>query len=239
MLPRKRHRMLQSILELEDMSFDDVMVPHNEVEGIDLDGDWEHVVETIRQSRYRRLPVFRDSIDHVIGVLDLQRLIPSEGLTTFNINDLMSLVDEPYYVPEGTPLHQQLIQFQTMKMRLALVVDEYGDIQGLVTLEDILEEIVGDFTASNSPAHADVTADLATQSYVVNAAANVRSLNRTMNWNLPVNEAKTLNGLIQEELEDIPENGTGLQLGDYNVEILQTSENAINLVRIRTPEMNS
>lgn len=239
LLPRKRHRMLQSILELEDMSVDDIMVPHNEITGLDLNDDWGTVIAQIRSSTYTRLPVFHDSIDHVVGMLDLRRLIRMEGLTAFDREQLQQFMDEPYFVPEATPLHRQLVQFQTTQQRAALVVDEFGDIQGLVTLEDILEEIIGDFTTDVSPAHTDVVADKNQHSYLVNAGANIRSLNRMMNWHLPVNDAKTLNGLILEKLEEIPATGTDLQVGDYNVEIVQTSENVINLVRIRSPEADA
>jgi Mg2+/Co2+ transporter CorB len=238
LIPRKRHRMLQGILELEDMTVDDVMVPHIEIEGIDLDDEWDTILSCIRNSQYTRLPIFRDSIDNVAGVLDLRHLIRAEGLSSFKSAQLQQLMDEPYFIPEGTSLHRQLMQFQHNKLRTALIVDEYGDIQGLVTLEDILEEIVGEFTSDAGPTHADVSADKEhPHCYLVDASANIRALNRMMNWHLPVDEAKTLNGLILEELEDIPETGTGLQLGDYNVEILQTSDNAINMVRIRSPEL--
>ena len=236
LLPRKRHRMLQGILQLEEMTVDDVMVPHNEIEGIDLDDEWQVSLKLIRNSTYTRLPIFRDSIDHVVGLLDLRQLIRTDGLSTFDVNQLQHLMSEPYFVPEGTPLHRQLVQFQHNQQRSALVVDEYGDIQGLVTLEDILEEIVGEFKSDTGPVHADVVPDKDPCSYLVNASANIRSLNRMMNWHLPINEAKTLNGLILEYLEEIPQTGTGLQLGDYNVEIMQTSENVVNLVRIRSPE---
>jgi Mg2+/Co2+ transporter CorB len=239
LLPRKRHRMLQSILELEDMSVDDVMVPHNEIAGLDLNDDWDIVIAQIRSSTYTRLPVFHDSIDHVVGMLDLRRLIRTDGLAAFDREQLQRYMDEPYFVPEATPLHRQLVQFQTTQQRAALVVDEFGDIQGLVTLEDILEEIIGDFTTDVSPAHTDVVADKNQHSYLVNAGANIRALNRMMTWHLPVNGAKTLNGLILEQLEEIPTTGTDLQVGDYNVEIVQTSENVINLVRIRSPEADA
>jgi Mg2+/Co2+ transporter CorB len=239
LLPRKRHRMLQGILQLEEMTVDDVMVPHNEIKGIDLDDDWDTILTCIRNSQFTRLPIFKDSIDHVAGILDLRRLIRTEGLSSFKATQLQQLMDEPYFVPEGTPLHRQLMQFQNNKQRAALVVDEYGDIQGLVTLEDILEEIVGEFTSDEGPTHTDVQPDKAANCYLVNAGANIRSLNRTMNWQLPIDGAKTLNGLILEQLEEIPETGTGLQLGDYSVEIMQTSENVINQVRIRPPELRS
>jgi Mg2+/Co2+ transporter CorB len=237
LLPRKRHRMLQGILELEEMTVDDVMVPHNEIEGLDLDDDWDATINRIRSSQYTRLPVFSDSIDHVVGILDLRHLIRAEGLSSFQSGQLQELMDEPYFVPEGTPLHSQLMQFQRNKQRAALVVDEYGDIQGLITLEDILEEIVGEFTGDEGPIHAGVTPDTIPNCYLVDAGANIRSHNRMMNWQLPIDGAKTLNGLILEQLGEIPETGTSLQLGDYSIEIMQTSENVINQVRIRPQEL--
>jgi Mg2+/Co2+ transporter CorB len=236
LLPRKRHRMLQGILELDEMTVDDVMVPHIEIAGIDLDDDWATILSTIRTSTYTRLPVYRDGIDNVIGMLDMRRLILSEGLSSLDPAKLTAIMDDPYFVPEGTSLHKQLVQFQHNRLRAALVVDEYGDIQGLVTLEDILEEIVGEFTTDITPSHNDVTPDQDNSSYLVNGSANIRSLNRMMNWNLPTDGAKTLNGVILEHLETIPETGTGLQLGKYPIEIIQTSDNVVNLVRIHSPE---
>jgi Mg2+/Co2+ transporter CorB len=169
-------------------------------------------------------------------MLDLRRLILSEGLSSLDPAKLTAIMDDPYFVPEGTTLHKQLVQFQHNRLRAALVVDEYGDIQGLVTLEDILEEIVGEFTTDITPSHNDVTPDTDNSSYLVNGSANIRSLNRMMNWNLPTDGAKTLNGVILEHLETIPETGTGLQLGDYPIEIIQTSDNVVNIVRIHSPE---
>jgi len=236
LLPRKRHRMLQGILELEDMTVDDILVPQIEIVGLDLDDEWDVILETIRTSTFTRLPVYRDGIDNVVGVLDLRRLIRSEGLTRLDQKRLLSIMDAPYFVPEGTPLHRQLVQFQQNSMRAALVVDEYGDIQGMVTLEDILEEIIGEFTTDESPQVDDVQPEKNSSTFLVNAGANIRSLNRMMNWNLPTDGAKTLNGLILEQLETIPETGTGLRLGDYPVEIIETSDNVVNTVRIRTPD---
>jgi len=233
-LPRRRHRMLVGILELQDITVDDILIPHNEVIGIDLSDDWETIVQTIRESSYTRLPVFRDNIDDIIGILHVKRLVQSGGLVELNKQRLTNLVEEPYFVPEGTPLNKQLVQFQRARQRTAFVVDEYGDIQGLVTLEDLLEEIVGEFTSEPAPSHADVRKDDAA-GYVVKASANIRALNRMMQWHLPTDGPKTLNGLILEQLETIPEQGTGLMLDDYPVEILNTSENVIKTVRIRTP----
>ena len=234
LLPRKRQRMLQGILELEETTVDDVMVPHNEIVGLDLELPWPEIIATIRNSTYTRLPAYYDNIDNVVGVLNLRRLVQSDAADKLNADSLNRLIDDPYFIPEGTPLHRQLLQFQRNRQRTALVVDEYGDIQGLVTLEDILEEIVGELS-DVAPLHADVEPEDISGSFLVNASANVRSLNRMMHWSLPTDGAKTLNGLILEQLETIPETGTKLTLGDYPVEIIHTSENAVNKVRIQPP----
>jgi len=234
LLPRRRHQMLVGILELQDITVDDILIPQNEIVGIDLADEWNTVLGTIRRGSFTRLPVFRDSIDDVIGILHVKKLVQSGGLDALDENLLMRIVEEPYFVPEGTPLNKQLVQFQRTRRRTAFVVDEYGDIQGIVTLEDILEEIVGEFTSEPLPAHADVRAD-DQPGFVVKASANVRSLNRMMSWNLPTDGAKTLNGVILEQLETIPEPGTGLLLNDYPVEILATGDSAIKSVRIREP----
>ncbi len=235
LLPQKRHRMLQGILELDGVSVDDVMVPHNEIVGIDLNDSWTEILEQISSCRFTRMPVYRERIDDVTGMLDLRRLIHADGLAQLDKHKLMSLTEDPYFVPEGTPLHKQLVQFQHNRQHAALVVDEYGDIQGLVTLGDILEEIVGEFTGDESPELADVQEEPGKTSFIVEASANIRSLNRMMKWSLPTDGATTLNGLILEKLETIPEKGISLQLGDYPVEILQTSENSVNRVRIQPP----
>jgi len=231
-LPRKRQKMLMGILQLEEITVDDIMVPQNEVVGLDLEDDWEDLLQAIRNSNFTRLPVYRDSIDNVVGMLHMKSLVQSGSIDELKPGDLERLMEQPYFVPEGTPLNSQLVQFQQARQRTALVVDEYGDIQGLVTMEDLLEEIVGDFTSEPVAAHADVKADIQGRGYVVDASANVRELNRMMNWRLPTDGPKTLNGLILEHLEDIPETGTGLTLNHYPVEILETSENVVKSVRI-------
>jgi Mg2+/Co2+ transporter CorB len=234
LLPRRRHRMLLRILELQDVSVDDVMVPHNEIVGIDLDDGIEAAVEKIRNSGYTRLPVFRDNVDGVVGVLHLRSLVETGALRELNIPRLMALLEEPYFVPEGTSLNRQLVQFQRNRRRIAFVVDEYGDIQGIVTLEDILEEIVGEFTTEPELDTEDVIREEA-GGFVVDGGANIRALNRMMNWHLPTDGPKTLNGLILEQLETIPQDGTGLMLEDYPVEILATGDNAVKQVRIGLP----
>jgi len=236
LLPKKRHQMLMGVLELEEVTVDDILIPHNDVVGIDLEDDWDEILKTIRESGFTRLPVYRDGIDNVVGLLHLKSLVQKTSLDNLTKQQLEPLVSEPYFVPEGTTLNQQLVQFQRTRQRTAFIVDEYGDIQGIVTLEDILEEIVGEFTSEPTPAHADVQLDKESGGYVVDAGTNIRELNRTMNWHLPTDGPKTLNGLILEYLETIPETGTGLKLNNYPIEILQTSENVVKSVMIHAPK---
>lgn len=235
MISRKYRRMLISILDLEKVTVDDVMVPHNEIVGVDLDMSIEEIVEQVESSQHTRLPVYRDSIDNVIGILHLRRVVHLMRHSEITHDALIGMLQDPYFVPEGTPLSTQLVQFQKRKRRIALVVDEYGDIQGMVTLEDILEEIVGEFTTDPADEHLEVRPD-GENAYIVDGAANVRELNRMLNWNLPTDGPKTLNGLILEYLETIPEKGTGLKLNDYPVEILATTGNMVKSVRILPPK---
>jgi len=223
-------QMLISILDLEKVTVDDVMVPHNEIVGIDLDDDAEEIERIISKSLHTRLPVYRDNIDKVVGVLHMRELA---NLTTrsFEPDELVELVEEPYFVPEGTPLSTQLIQFQRRRKRIAFVVDEYGDIQGIVTLEDILEEIVGEFTTDPADEVDDVTRESA-NTWLVDGAANIRELNRAQNWQLSTDGPKTLNGIILESLETIPEPGTQVTIGGYPIEIVETDDNRIRTVRI-------
>ncbi len=230
----KYRQMLVSILDLEKVTVDDVMVPHNEIVGIDLDDDIEEIAAIIRGSEHTRLPVYQDSIDNVLGLLHLRRLANIFTQLEFSKDDLKGLLDEPYFVPEGTPLSTQLLQFQKGRKRFALVVDEYGDIQGIVTLEDILEEIVGEFTTD--PANVDDEIVKETdKTWLVDGGANVREMNRVMNWTLPMEGPKTLNGVIVEYLETIPESGTCLKISDYSIEIIETKENRVRLARIHQP----
>jgi Mg2+/Co2+ transporter CorB len=223
-------QMLISILDLEKVTVDDVMVPHNEIVGIDLDDSAEEVAKLIQQSQHTRLPVFRDHIDKVLGVLHLRDVAHLAG-QRFDKNALIKLLNEPYFVPEGTPLSTQLVQFQRRRQRIAFVVDEYGDIQGIVTLEDILEEIVGEFTTDPADAGDDVV-QLGTDSYLVSGTANIRELNRSQNWELPTDGPKTLNGLILELLETIPEPSTCLKVSGYSIEIVDLDGNRIRSVKI-------
>jgi len=230
-ISQKYQNMLINILDLEKVTVDDVMVPHNEIIGIDLDSDMKDIAELIRNSEHTRLPVYRDNIDNVLGLLHLRRLANLASQPGFTKDDLEGLLVEPYFVPEGTPLNTQLVQFQKGRQRFALVVDEYGDIQGIVTLEDILEEIVGEFTTDPAAEDEDIVRE-SDKTFLVNGTANIRDMNRIMNWTLPTDGAKTLNGLILEYLETIPESGTGLKIKDYPIEIIETRDNRVQLARI-------
>lgn len=228
---RYRH-MLLNILDLEKVTVEDVMIPRNEIVGIDLDDDLSDISESISTSEHTRLPVYRENIDHVIGVLHLRTLANCSSNPVSDKKSLEALVSDPYFVPEGTPLSTQLLQFQKAKQRFALVVDEYGDIQGIVTLEDILEEIVGEFTTAPASDDQEIVRD-GENTFLVNGSANIRDLNRVMNWKLPTAGPKTLNGLILEYLETIPESGATLTIDGYPIEIVETSENKVTTARIR------
>jgi Mg2+/Co2+ transporter CorB len=223
-------QMLISILDLGKVTVDDVMVPHNEIVGIDLDDEPGEIERIIAASEHTRLPVYRDNIDAVVGILHLRKLA-NLAPRSFDKDELVTLLEEPYFVPEGTPLSTQLVQFQRTRNRVALVVDEYGDIQGIVTMEDILEEIVGEFTTDPADTGSDVV-KVGADAWLVSGTANVRELNRSEGWQLPTDGPKTLNGLIVEMLETIPEPTTCLKIEGYPIEIVETDDNRIRTVRI-------
>ena len=231
MLSGRYRRMLVSILDLEKVTVDDIMVPKAEINGIDLDDPKHIIIEQLTTSQHTLLPVFRGDVEDIIGVLHMRKLLELMRRDELDVGAIEKLADEPYFVPAGTPLNTQLHNFQRHRARFGLVVDEYGDIEGLVTLEDILEEIVGEFTTD----FASVSPDIHPQedgTYLIDASSNIRELNRAMQWELPTDGPKTLNGLILEVLESIPEPGTSLLLEAYPVEIVQTTDNAVKTARI-------
>lgn len=233
-LPHRNRDMLVGILDLENVTVDDIMVPRNEILGLDLDDDWDHITEQIESAQHTRLVVFRGELDNMIGVLHLRRILRDLADGELDAARLESRVRDAYFVPEGTPLHRQLLHFQRAKHRVALVVDEYGDIQGMVALDDILEEIVGEFTTDPANLNLDVQ-QLDEESFVVQGSANVRELNRNMAWDLPTAGPKTLNGLILETLEAFPDAGDKLRIGAYSMEVLKATGSAIKAVRVLPP----
>ena len=238
MIPQSHQRMLLSILDLEKVTVDDIMIPRNEIIGIDLEDDWDRIAEQLRTSQYTRVPAFHEDIDNVVGLLHLRKALPVIEREDGNKEALVTTLREPYYIPEGTPLHTQLLNFQKSRRRIGLVINEYGDIRGLVTLEDILEEIVGELTTDPSADIGDVTPDPENPgAFLVDGAAYMRELNRAMHWSLPTDGPKTLNGLILEYLETIPDPGTSFTIADYPMEVVQIKENAVKAVRIH-PRLN-
>ncbi|MEO0615802.1 MAG: HlyC/CorC family transporter [Pseudomonadota bacterium] len=233
LISRKYRTMLTGILDLEKVTVDDVMVPHNDVVGIDLDDDIDEIAKLIEKSEHTRLPVYEDNIDRIVGVLHMKSLV-RKAKVELTKDMIRSLVREPYFVPEGTPLSTQLVQFQKSKSRLALVVDEYGDIQGMVTLEDILEEIVGEFTTD--PGDDPHAVRQEGDAWVVQGSVNVRELNRQLGWELPTDGAKTLNGLVQEQLETIPAAGTAFTLDRYSIEVIDANDNMVVEARLSQGE---
>ena len=232
LIPASHQDMLLAILDLEKVTVDEVMVPRNRIEGVDLDTDWDELLRQLTGSRYTRLPAYRGSLDNVIGVVHIRRVLNLMHENRLDRAAFDQLIVEPYFIPAGTPLNTQLLNFKQVKRRLGLVVDEYGDIQGLVTLDMILEEIVGDFTTRALGQIEDVH-PAPDGSFLVRGSVSLRDLNRQLGWELPTEASHTLNGLVLEYLEDIPEPGTSLMVQGYAVEILRTRGTAIELARVR------
>jgi Mg2+/Co2+ transporter CorB len=233
-LPPEHRRILLNLMELEDITVDDVMIPRSHIEGIDLTDDPERLRQQITTSHHTRLLVYEGSIDHLVGVLHIRRALHAIVGGDVDVATLRAEVDEPYFVPQGTPLFTQLRNFQRNRQRLALVVDEYGEIQGLVTLEDLLEEMVGEFT-TQAPGDMGYLRQEADGVWLVEGSALIRHLNRKLGLNLPLSGPKTLNGLLLERLEDIPEAGVSVKIGDIPVEIVQTQDRAVKIARIHLP----
>ncbi|MFT5755499.1 MAG: Mg2+/Co2+ transporter CorB [Alteromonadaceae bacterium] len=236
LLPGRNQDMLVSILDLEKVTVEDIMVPRSELIGIDINDDWKRIQKKLTQSNHTRVLLYRDNIDDVVGYVHVRDALKLLSKNQFTKASLLRAVRELYFVPEKTPLNVQLLKFQHAKERLALVVDEYGDIQGLVTLEDILEEIVGDFTTTMTPTTSDEVTLQPDGSYLVDGSATIRDINKEMNWHFPSDGPKTLNGLILEYLEDIPQANISVRISGYPIEIIDVNANMIITVRI-LPEL--
>ena len=238
-LPKKRQGMLLNILDLEKVQVDQIMVPRNEVTGLDIEDAMEDVLEQIASAQHTRLPVYRKDIDNIVGVLHMRsagRLIKTENL---NKAAIIQETTEPYFIPDSTPLHTQLFNFQSKKLRLAVVVDEFGAVKGIVTLEDILEEIVGEFTTDLADSNRDIFAQ-EDGSYLIDGGTSIRDINRTLSWQLDSESANTLNGILMEVLQSIPDASVGVKLDGYYAEILQVKDNVFRTVKMRevTPQEN-
>jgi Mg2+/Co2+ transporter CorB len=232
MLESRDQDMLVGILDLVKVTVEDIMIPRNELVGIDINDDWKRIQKQLTQSTHTRVLLYRDNIDDVVGYVHMRDALRLVSKGQFTKATLLRAVRELYFIPEGTPLNVQLLKFQRAKERLGLVVDEYGDIQGLVTLEDILEEIVGDFTTTMTPTTSDEVNIQPDGSYLVDGSATVRDVNKEMTWNFPTDGPKTINGLILEYLEDIPEANLSVRISGYPLEIIEVKDNMIKTVRI-------
>ena len=224
MIPQRHRQMLLSILDLGSVTVNDIMIPRQEIAASTSTRTGKTCSTQLRQTPHTRLPVYDTELDNIIGILHMKRVAQELARGTLTRERLIEIARnrEPYFVPEGTPLNVQLSNFQRNRRRLAFVVNEYGDIEGLVTLEDILEEIVGEFTTDPATiTHKDIHTERPGV-FIVNASATIRALNRALQWQLPTDGPKTINGLLLERLETIPEPGTALRVGDYQFEVLQT-----------------
>ena len=238
LIPQSNQSMLLGVLELGEVTVNDIIIPRNEVEGIDLDHEMDQILEQLSKTKHTRLPVFRGDINQIVGVLHMRNLaqIIQQGKVTKPA--IMAVVHEAYFIPESTPLQTQLLNFQKESRRIGVVVDEYGDVQGIVTLEDILEEIVGELSNDQSDIHEDIHQQ-EDGSYFIDGSAYIREINKALNWELSTEGPKTLNGLITEQLESIPDANVCIEINEYRLETLQISDNLIKTVRVQRLEIES
>lgn len=237
LIPKRHQKMLLNILDLEKVTVEDIMIPRSEIIGIDIDADLNDILNLMRTSQHTRLPIYRSDPNNIIGILHLRKVSRLLMRPEVNKAELLQFSVEPYFVPEGTPLHKQLINFQNARRRQGVVVDEYGDVLGLITLEDILEEIVGEFTTDLAASSQDILLQ-EDGSYMVDGTAHLREINRSLHWSLPTDGPKTLNGLILEHLQNIPESSTSLRIEDYLIEVMQVKDNMVKTARLRRREAN-
>jgi Mg2+/Co2+ transporter CorB len=238
LIPQSNQSMLLGVLELGEVTVNDIIIPRNEVEGIDLDHEMDQILEQLSKTKHTRLPVYRGDINQIVGVLHMRNLaqLIQQGKVTKPA--IMAVVHEAYFIPESTPLQTQLLNFQKESRRIGVVVDEYGDVQGIVTLEDILEEIVGELSNDQSDIHEDIHQQ-EDGSYFIDGSAYIREINKALNWELSTEGPKTLNGLITEQLESIPDANVCIELNEYRLETLQISDNLIKTVRVQRLEIES
>ncbi len=230
-IPQQHQGMLLNILDLEQATVEDIMIPRSEMTGIDIDDNDETILEQLRTIEFTRIPIYQEDINNVVGILhqrNVSRVIDENG--TIHRDNLMKQIKAPYFTPEATPLHTQLVNFQQQKQRMGVVVDEYGVVQGIVTLEDILEEIVGEFTSNLTGQNNDITPQK-DGSFIVNGTATIRDINKGLDWELPTEGPKTLNGLLLEKLESFPDANACVYNEGYYFEILEIKDNIVQTVR--------
>ena len=237
-IPKKNRAILLNLFDLENAIVDDVMTAHTHIEDVDLDTPFEELTQQISASNHTRLLVKQGANEEIVGVIHIRKVINLLRNGELTLEGLKEIIDDPYFIPSGTPLYTQIQQFQEKHERLALVVDEYGELKGLVTLEDILEEIIGDFT-TQSPLRASTYHQEEDGSWLVDGSSNLRDLNKKLNLELPLDGPRTLNGLILEHFEDIPEAGTSIKIANCALEIVQTQDKIVKSVRLLALNSNS
>ncbi|MDO8292918.1 MAG: CNNM domain-containing protein [Gallionella sp.] len=236
-LPHKHQKMLLNLVDLERITVNDVMVPRNQIEALDINAGADELRQQIITCHHTLLPVYDGMPSNIIGILHIKRVPALLQEMTLDVAQLREILNEPYFIPSDTPLLKQLQQFQERHARLGLVVDEYGELLGLVTLENILEEIVGEFT-TQSPAQTGKFLRQEDGSIMLEGSSSLRELNRKLGLHLPLDSAKTLNGLILEHLEDMPEAGISLKIAGYPIEIIQTQDRIVKVARIFPAQTN-
>jgi Mg2+/Co2+ transporter CorB len=231
LLPIEHKSMLISLLDLEQAHIEDIMVPKADIIGIDLEQPWHEILNQLEMSQHTRLPLYRGTIENLVGMIHLRSVLNLALEERLDMDNLLKIAEAPYYIPEGTTLNVQILNFQKMKRRSCFVVDEYGDLQGLATMEDILEEIVGEFTTDIAALSKDITPQ-DDGSYIIDASITLRNLNRLLNWHLPQIGPRTLSGLIIEHLGYIPPADCCLMIENYQIEVLKIGDNTIKSVHI-------
>ena len=228
-----RQKIMMGVLDLGNITVEDIMLPHNEIIGIDLNNTNKNNRIIIEGNFHSSLPVYEDVLDNIKGVLKLNTFLKEIDLSSYDNQLIKKYMNKPYFIPEKTSLSQQLVEFKNNNQKLGFAVDEYGNIQGLITIEDIFEEIVGDYLEETKKLNKEIMPKKVDDYFIVNASSNIRVLNKMMNWTIPIDEAKTINGAILENLGYIPEVDAEFTLGNYLICIISTKENAIETIKIK------
>ena len=230
-IPKPHLKMLESIIDLEKATVEDIMIPRSDIYGIDLNDDISTVVNNFKNTPYTRIPVFEENIENLLGLIHIKNIAPMLASKSIGENEIRELIKKPYYIVSGTSLYKQLISFQNEKGRIGFIIDEYGDIQGLVTLEDILEEIVGDFTSGPS-ANEDIIPTKNQNIFIIDGGAHIREINEILSINLLSKDAKTINGFILEHIENLPEINDIINIQGHTFKILENLDNAVKTVHL-------
>ena len=228
-----RQKIMMGVLDLGNITVEDIMLPHNEIIGIDLNNSNKNNRIIIEGNFHSSLPVYEDALDNIKGILNLNEFLKETDLDSYDNDLIINYLDKPYFIPEKTTLSQQLVEFKNNNQKLGFAIDEYGNIQGLITIEDIFEEIVGDYLEETKKLNKEIMPKKVDDYYIVNASSNIRVLNKMMDWKIPIDEAKTINGAILETLGHIPEVDAEFTLGNYLISVISTKENVIETIKIK------